>query len=74
VNSKIANFPGLLGMKASRDQIRHLFIRAMEAGKWRYGRSAEMVLGGCLYLQARSESKPVTLVTVAVRLQQTLTS
>lgn len=39
----------------------------MEAGKWRYGRSAELVLGGCVYIQARIENKPLTMTNVAVR-------
>lgn len=67
INVKISQYPVALGMRNSRDQIRHLFVRAMQAGKWKYGRGAELVLAGCIYIQARLQNMPLTMPVVAVK-------
>jgi len=70
LSSKLYQYSSVLGMKSELAQIRYRLSLALQLGRFRLGQAAELVLGSCLYIQARMDKKPITLRDIADLIEQ----
>lgn len=64
----IAALARRIGYSALTNRSTFLFERAMEEGRFRYGRKARLVAGSCLAIALREAQKGETIKDIAVRI------